>query len=364
MAIRLPKELEEFPQPLRHLVLAELAAGNEIGELRSGFPAPPIGACLELARPMSTHPRVSSEHLVYQEFKAVGYPGGFSDPRGHFFVLDPRQLAQSKPDRAALRAAKEDAVRREDARRWGQSATENASPQEAGKGDPIQTGESDSTPSQGKVHAGLAGAGSVLVERFLASLTPSLASWHDGQGCDLALLAEANPGERDQLERLLLSRGVRDWRDAQALYALNTPATRACLRQAFARAGQRADAALQIALLSQAEACFSKAEKTAALCLALSTLPLYGGLSQALLLAQDSPSREIIAVLKAGVLERELAIARSFAATLLALYGVAESPEDEVLLPFLQRIHELPRQEFHRQLLARLDQAAGAELWH
>jgi hypothetical protein len=363
MASGLPKELEEFPQPLRHLVLAELAAGNEIGELRSGFPAPPIGACLELARPMCTHPRVSSERLVYQEFKAVGYPGGFSDPRGHFFVLDPRQLAQSEPDMAALRAAKEDAVRREDARRWGQSATENASPHEADKGDRMQTRESDA-PSQGKAHAGLPGAGSPLIEAFLAGLTPSHASWRDGQGCDLALLANANPKEREQLEHLLLSRGVSGWREAQALYALNTPAARACLQQAFARAVQRADAALQIALLGQAGDCFAEEEKNAALCLGLSTLPLYGGLSQALLLAEDYPSREIVEVLKAGVLGRELVIARSFAATLLAIFGGAESPEDEVLLPFLQRIHELPREEFHRQLLACLDQAPRAKLWH
>ena len=50
--------------------------------------------------------------------------------------------------------------------------------------------------------------------------------WHDGIGYDLGALAEATPKERAAIEGLLVARRPRDWRDVEALAALDTPRAR------------------------------------------------------------------------------------------------------------------------------------------
>jgi len=47
--------------------------------------------------------------------------------------------------------------------------------------------------------------------------------WHDGVGYDLDALIELNSSELTQVEDLLISRKDSDWRDVEALAALNTP---------------------------------------------------------------------------------------------------------------------------------------------
>ncbi len=59
------KALSQFPVRLQHLVQAELAAGNSIVEIRSGYPAPPEGACLELSMPLLSRPRFSDRRIRY-----------------------------------------------------------------------------------------------------------------------------------------------------------------------------------------------------------------------------------------------------------------------------------------------------------
>lgn len=58
--------------------------------------------------------------------------------------------------------------------------------------------------------------------------------WHDGIGYDLEALKEMNPEEIKSIETLLISRKDQDWRETEALAALNTgPAIEAlkdCLR--------------------------------------------------------------------------------------------------------------------------------------
>jgi hypothetical protein len=49
--------------------------------------------------------------------------------------------------------------------------------------------------------------------------------WHDGIGYDLDALNEMNGKELKQVESLILSSREKDWRDVEALAALNTPFT-------------------------------------------------------------------------------------------------------------------------------------------
>lgn len=105
------RELAEFPAPLRALVEAELAAGNEIAEIGHGFPAPPVGAYAKLARPVSTRPRDAADGLTYSRRPASIYSGWHTDAAGRYFVIDPPLPGDAaEPDMNAIRAANAIAV--------------------------------------------------------------------------------------------------------------------------------------------------------------------------------------------------------------------------------------------------------------
>ena len=104
------------------------------------------------------------------------------------------------------------------------------------------------------------------VARFVASLTIDREAWHDGIGYDLGALRSATPEERARIEELLLGRGVRGWRDVEALAALGTPRAREALR----RAATAGDHEVRLAVASHAPDVASDAERTASVVAALS----------------------------------------------------------------------------------------------
>lgn len=59
-------------------------------------------------------------------------------------------------------------------------------------------------------------------ERFRASMDIGSMEWHDGIPYDLDALARLSGTERDEAERLILIRGLADWRDVDALDVLGT----------------------------------------------------------------------------------------------------------------------------------------------
>ncbi|HRC08283.1 MAG TPA: hypothetical protein PLV41_08715 [Miltoncostaeales bacterium] len=59
-------------------------------------------------------------------------------------------------------------------------------------------------------------------ERFRASMDIGYMEWHDGIPYDLDALARLSGTERDEAERLILMRGLADWRDVDALDVLGT----------------------------------------------------------------------------------------------------------------------------------------------
>jgi hypothetical protein len=54
--------------------------------------------------------------------------------------------------------------------------------------------------------------------------------WHDGIGYDLEALAEANEKERKVIEKILVNRNPRNWRDIEALAFLDTTGARETLK--------------------------------------------------------------------------------------------------------------------------------------
>jgi hypothetical protein len=67
--------------------------------------------------------------------------------------------------------------------------------------------------------------------RFLDSMKIGYFQWHDGIGYDLDALNEMNQDEIRQVESLLIARKDSDWRDVEALAALNTPDTIQALKE-------------------------------------------------------------------------------------------------------------------------------------
>lgn len=95
--------LAAFPPVLRALVETELTAGNEVVEIGNGFPAPPVGARVLLARKITTRPRESGDDLVFYERNGSLYSGEFTDAQRFFFVLEPPAPPPPEPDMDAIR---------------------------------------------------------------------------------------------------------------------------------------------------------------------------------------------------------------------------------------------------------------------
>ncbi|HLU40367.1 MAG TPA: hypothetical protein VK081_13360 [Planctomycetota bacterium] len=293
MSADLDVTLAMMPAPLAALVRAELAAGNEVVEVGRAVPAPSVIAFVKLAQPVTTRPRASGQGVVFEEGEGALRGGAFRDDAGRFFVLEACAPA----------------------------------------------------PAEG------------ALERFRRSMAIDYEKWHDGVGYDLAALRAATARERQEIEALLLARGVRDWRDVEALAALDSDAARHALRAAFA-AG---DPAVRLAVQRHAPHLVHEDERTAALVEALRTAELYGGLGEALDEAETFHPQPVIDALFAGVLERDGEVAVLFAALLTFLHGKADSAFDMEQRPYFLRFHTEDRAErvaMVRDLCARLGVAA------
>ncbi len=95
-------ELAKFPEVLRRLVDAELAAGNQIAEVGHSFPAPPVGAYVRLAKKVTTRLRASDETIQFYERHGSAYSGEFTDAQRFYFVLEPPEVYDMDAIRSSL----------------------------------------------------------------------------------------------------------------------------------------------------------------------------------------------------------------------------------------------------------------------
>lgn len=189
-----------------------------------------------------------------------------------------------------------------------------------------------------------------LFHRFEKSMEMDFEKWHDGAGYDLAAIAEAGPEDRTSIEALLVSRGVRDWRDVEALAALDSPGARRLLEEAF----QQGSAEVKAAVLRCAPEVASREERITALVAAIESAGVYGGLTQALLEVEEFHPPEVVDALFRGVLRRDGATAGELAAMVLFLHGRAQSAYDMELRPFFLRFQDGDRVELFRELCDRV----------
>lgn len=323
--------LAEFPATLHELIEAEVAAGNQIDEIASCFPAPPAGAYVKLARSVSTRARVKTAALDFYERNSSLWSGEWTDATRFYFVLEPPKPSPAEPDMDAIR----------DARNAAAAAAASAAIDGERRAVRVSADET--------------------VCRFVDSMKIDYEKWHDGIGYDLETLAKATPGERQQIETILLARGARDWRDIEALAALKTSKSQPALRAALETGG----AEIRGAVLRYAPELVSEAEKTAHLIDALRTATFYAGLTQALDHVAEFHPPEVVAELFRGTLAREGEVAVSFAGLLMFIHGKAPERFDWSQRPFFLRFataNRLEREAAFRDLCEDIGVDAGEYL--
>ncbi len=334
--------IAKFPPALQELVREEIVAGNRIVSISSCFPAPPAGECIKLERTVTTRPRKTEGSLVFRERIHPEYSGEFTDSQRFYFVLEPPLPPPPEPDMNALRAEREARQRAADAKLIANADREAR--QRRARSHTLRIPRHDPDPLLSPSEV------SPLVKRFLKSMEMNYDKWHDGDGYDLKALQSATPKEREQIENLLISRNIKDWRDVEALAALNSPRAQQVLRRAFTAADDR----LKIALLSHAPKLFKESQHTKAIVSAIENTEVYGGLTQALLLTESWHPKPIIEALLRGVLMRDGATAGIFAAQLLYLHGKAKSSYDMEQRPFFLKFQDSDRVTLFRELCDRI----------
>jgi hypothetical protein len=337
--------LDALPPSLRALLDAELAAGNAVAEVGHGHPAPPVGAYVLLQRRVSTRARASADGLDFYERNNSHHSGEFTEGKRFFFILEPPHPPEAEPDMDAIRDGIE--ARQRDADRQRQAAIEGAIEKERVEWRSMHT----------EAHGhGTRAFG--LVTRFLASMQLDYERWKEGAGYDLALIEQATPEERAEIETTLVMRGVRDWRDVEALAALDTPPARAVLRETLAH-GSREHA---VAVLQHAPHLLTDDERTQILVAALEETSFFQGLTQTLSEVERFHPPAVIDALLRGVLGREGEVAVHFVAMLLFIRGQASSPFDWDQRSYCLRFNTpagAQREALFRQLCARIGVEEG-----
>jgi hypothetical protein len=173
------------------------------------------------------------------------------------------------------------------------------------------------------------------LSRFKASMVIDYEKWHDGIGYDLSILETATPAELKAIEGMLVSRRSSDWRDVEALAALDSKEARAALKDALIHG----DATIRMAVHSHAPEVMTERQRIDSLVQALQQSDTYGGLTQALLEVEDFHPPEVIRTLLRGLMERDGGTACHFAAMLYYIHGKAACAFDWDHRPFFLRFN-------------------------
>jgi hypothetical protein len=173
------------------------------------------------------------------------------------------------------------------------------------------------------------------LSRFRKSMEIDYEKWHDGVGYDLDALREARGTERKIIESILVARERLDWRDIEALAALDTQLA----HEKIEKASRDPSLTVRLAVINYAPHSVSDEYRERTLVEALRTADLYEGLSQALdQVALFHPPRVVRELLR-GTLSRSGDVAALFAAMLLYVHGKSDDPFDMRQRPFFLRFN-------------------------
>jgi hypothetical protein len=163
------------------------------------------------------------------------------------------------------------------------------------------------------------------MSRFIKSMNIDYEKWRDGIGYDLKALAEANNEERIEIERILVNKDKRDWRDIEALAILDTPNARSTIIQALLGYNNE----VNMAVLRFAPQLVNNQLKTMVIVKALKSASFFDGFSHTLNIVGEYHPEEVVRELFNGLINREGGVAVHFAAMLFYIYGKAETIFDE-----------------------------------
>lgn len=333
--------LASFPPALRQLIDAELAAGNRIVEVASCHPAPPAGAYVKLEKFVSTRPRAKTATLDFYDRNSSLYSGEWTDAKRFYFVVEPPRPPPPESDMDLMRALRNAA------------AAPASLPYDAASTARPDDLPPEATATRPRRRPATAAVAPTIRQRFEAGMNIDYEKWREGIGYNLDLLREASASDRVEIEALLLRRGVRDWRDVEALAALGTPGAKTALKAAV----KSGDAEIRAAVRRHAPKLVTRPQRLAHLVEGLRTAEFYHGLSQTLdEVAAYHPPR-VIDALFLGVLERTGEVAVHFAAMLMYLHGRAREPFDWAQRPFFLTFHTADtseREERFRELCAKV----------
>lgn len=286
-------DVDALPRALRELLNNELAAGNSIESTSHTHPAPPFGACIMLANPVSTRSRSSADGLKFRTVKGSQYSASFTDADERFFILEaPRAEDAAYPDMDAIREAHN--VRNPDI---------------------------------------VFRAPNEVVDRFRAAMRMDYERWHDGVGYDLAVLAEANEDElKSILSQLIPPSG---WRDVEALAVIDSDVARNALKKAL----KGGNAEVRAAVTRYAPWLTTNDERTETLLRALKHGQFFDDLTSALDQVEEFHPPAIVNELFRGLFVRPGEIATNFAGMLAFVHGKAESSFDWELRPLFLKFN-------------------------
>jgi hypothetical protein len=301
-------ELENFPLLLRYLLDQEMAAGNEIVDVCHGHPAAPIGAYVILNHPITTRSRKSGGGYRYRPESSSQCSGWFTDETGHFFILEPPDPnAGAYPDMDLIRETA------------NKSSTYGFS----------ESVNNPCTDSSDIRDAQYTTSGAVL-DRFIQSTQLDYDKWREGESYELALIESANETERNQIEEFLVQRQVGDWRDVEALAAMDSPRTRNILSELL----NTGSTEMKLWVWDYAPKLVSRADKVEILLRAINSADIYSGLGRALDKIVHVHPPSIIAELMKATLTRSGDVACHLAAMLYYLHGLSKEPFDWDHRPF------------------------------
>jgi hypothetical protein len=143
--------------------------------------------------------------------------------------------------------------------------------------------------------------------------------WREGSGYDLDALDRLAPEERREVAHLLSGRGVRGWRDVEALVRLDCAVARAALRDALAAGSHE----VRMTVLRLCPDLGTPASRLDALLRAIAGAAPFDGLSATLDIVEAFHPQAVIDALWRGLREREGDVAVHFAAMLAFLHGRA-----------------------------------------
>lgn len=167
---------------------------------------------------------------------------------------------------------------------------------------------------------------SIEYQRFLDSMKMDYAKWHDGVGYDLDVLRKLSTEEKEKVEEVLIVRGIKDWRDVDALAEIGSERALSAIKSAI-QSDTYEFRIRAIERLSEKDI-LSEKEIEALLVETIPFVSILNGQTFTLCLAEKYPTPAVKRVLLRSTLYGNDDIRVHAAALIYFLYGIAASSFD------------------------------------